>query len=463
MPNIFNKCGDGCCQPKDDSADTIMPPLDGVMASGEEGSSDTLRWQSGSSDVPVMRPLSVLSGLTERSYHSQSTSRWALTGQTVDESEVDQSSFDPSLNSKAIILMTLDEEMGVAATYSGKGIKLFNRVELPESISTLFDIERVGADRHLIMTVDSNINFDGEWCLKKTPFLEAEELREDMLRIVSFTPDLLTFDELPFIEEMMTSPRPDRPTFTPWRETHLTEEEWKRTRISEARKRVSQLFKFFVADLFTGIFLSQLHFKRVISNTGQPVSMENCSPLHCKLLDDLSTMVLDQHSGKLVLLPLEDVKNVETIFRNVPPRQALSRSAIDSTAHSISTDPLTLSTPSSESVEINAINEEYVMTISMKGNKLAFVFVDRLQAARYSTCFKILVHFARHHAAYRKRGALSTMANLLSEESVLSCSDRQRDRGDEDKNSIGGDTAGHGQTRLVAPVAARPHIPHSNR
>jgi len=143
----------------------------------------------------------------------------------------------------------------------------------------------------------------------------------------TFTPRQLDFKEQIELPEMQEVPLPPN--------CGLDESE------EVVRSKLLEMYREFAVDLHTGVYLTQL-----MSN------LQEHADIHCQLIDDMTTLRLDQSSGFLYEFPLTDVSRVFPI--DLPG------------------------------------TTDHVVFVQFFRRKIAFVFKDKEAALRFTMCIDLL-------------------------------------------------------------------------
>merc|ERR1740121_901861 len=72
----------------------------------------------------------------------------------------------------------------------------------------------------------------------------------------------------------------------------------------ERKRKLLDMYQGFALDLHTGTYLTQLTSTRDYSN------------IHCQLMEDMTTLKLDQTNGRIIEFPLTNVSKVYRIVKN---------------------------------------------------------------------------------------------------------------------------------------------------
>jgi len=117
----------------------------------------------------------------------------------------------------------------------------------------------------------------------------------------------------------------------------------------ERKQHLKQTFRDFVLDLHTGMYLTQL------------TANHSYADIHCQLIEDMTSLRLDQSTGRIVEFPLSDISRLYHI--SVP------------------------------------VSADQIVVAEFVRRKLAFVFKEKLVSQRFQICMELLVHRARDKQA----------------------------------------------------------------
>merc|ERR1712176_841578 len=112
---------------------------------------------------------------------------------------------------------------------------------------------------------------------------------------------------------------------------------------------MGEMYQNFAMDLHTGMYLTQL------------TANQDYTDIHCQLVEDMTSLRLDQSSGRIVEFPLSDVARLYELA--VHPRT------------------------------------DQIIVVEFVRRKLAFVFQDFAVAQRFLVCMELLVHRAQEKQA----------------------------------------------------------------
>lgn len=136
----------------------------------------------------------------------------------------------------------------------------------------------------------------------------------------------------------------------------------------EARKtKLLDMYQDFALDLHRGMYLTQL------------TSNRDYSDIHCQLMEDMTTLKLDQSNGRIIEFPLTNVSKVYRIVKN------------EDKWYSAGT-PLPNGSPA---------NTEQIVVVEFMRRKLAFVFKELQVSQRFLICMELLIRRAQQKQALR--------------------------------------------------------------
>lgn len=127
------------------------------------------------------------------------------------------------------------------------------------------------------------------------------------------------------------------------------------------RRRLLELYQEFVLEMHTGTYLTQL------------TSSRDYSDIHCQLMEDLTTMKLDQSNGRIIEFPLTHVSKVYRIVKN---------------------DDKWYSGGQQQQNGQGMTATEHIVVVEFMKRKLAFVFGDITASQRFLTCMELLIRRA---------------------------------------------------------------------
>merc|ERR1740123_2668105 len=142
----------------------------------------------------------------------------------------------------------------------------------------------------------------------------------------------------------------------------------------ERKWKLLELYQEFALDLHTGMYLTQL------------TSNRDYSDIHCQLMEDMTTLKLDQSNGRIIEFPLTNVSKVYRIVKN------------DDRWYTAGT-PLPGASPNG--------NTEQIVVVEFMRRKLAFVFKEVLVSQRFLTCMELLIRRAQQKQAKKAPRALT--------------------------------------------------------
>lgn len=124
-----------------------------------------------------------------------------------------------------------------------------------------------------------------------------------------------------------------------------------------------ELYQEFVLEMHTGTYLTQL------------TSSRDYSDIHCQLMEDLTTLKLDQSNGRIIEFPLSGVSKVYRIVKNDDKWY--------SAGNSMNGNVMPLSAT------------EHIVVVEFMRRKLAFVFGDITVSQRFLICMELLIRRAQ--------------------------------------------------------------------
>lgn len=141
----------------------------------------------------------------------------------------------------------------------------------------------------------------------------------------------------------------------------------------ESKKdKLLAMYQDFALDLHAGMYLTQL------------TSNRDYSDIHCQLMEDMTTLKLDQSNGRIIEFPLTNVSKVYRIVKN------------DDKWYTAGT-PL----PGSSS------NTEQIVVVEFMRRKLAFVFKELQVSQRFLICMELLIRRAQQKQAKKAMRSLT--------------------------------------------------------
>mmetsp|Transcript_12789 Transcript_12789/g.38026 ORF Transcript_12789/g.38026 Transcript_12789/m.38026 type:complete len:293 (-) Transcript_12789:131-1009(-) len=139
------------------------------------------------------------------------------------------------------------------------------------------------------------------------------------------------------------------------------------------KKKLLEMYQEFALELHTGMYLTQL------------TSNRDYSDIHCQLMEDMTTLKLDQSNGRIIEFPLTNVSKVYRIVKN------------DDKWYSAGT-----SVPSGASA-----SAEQIVVVEFMRRKLAFVFKDLQVSQRFLICMELLIRRAQQKQAKKALRSLT--------------------------------------------------------
>jgi len=142
----------------------------------------------------------------------------------------------------------------------------------------------------------------------------------------------------------------------------------------EARKqKLLEMYQEFALELHTGMYLTQL------------TSNRDYSDIHCQLMEDMTTLKLDQSNGRIIEFPLTNVSKVYRIVKN---------------------DDKWFTAGAGVSGGASASAEQIVVVEFMR-RKLAFVFKELQISQRFLICMELLIRRAQQKQAKKALRSLT--------------------------------------------------------
>jgi hypothetical protein len=123
------------------------------------------------------------------------------------------------------------------------------------------------------------------------------------------------------------------------------------------RTALLEMFKNFVLDLHSGMYLTHL------------TSSREYQDIHCQVLDDLITLNLNQSNGRIIEFPLIGVTKVYRIVRKDEHWYQMMTSS--------------------------PLPTDHIIVVEFSRRKLAFVFKELQESQRFLTCMELLIRFAQ--------------------------------------------------------------------
>jgi len=133
------------------------------------------------------------------------------------------------------------------------------------------------------------------------------------------------------------------------------------------------MYQEFALDLHTGMYLTQL------------TSNRDYSDIHCQLMEDMTTLKLDQSNGRIIEFPLTNVSKVYRIVKN------------DDKWYTAGTP-----VPGATSA-----NTEQIVVVEFMRRKLAFVFKELQVSQRFLICMELLIRRAQQKQAKKALRSLT--------------------------------------------------------
>mmetsp|Transcript_70593 Transcript_70593/g.202253 ORF Transcript_70593/g.202253 Transcript_70593/m.202253 type:complete len:285 (-) Transcript_70593:6-860(-) len=141
----------------------------------------------------------------------------------------------------------------------------------------------------------------------------------------------------------------------------------------ERKGKLLQLYQEFALDLHTGMYLTQL------------TSNRDYSDIHCQLMEDMTTLKLDQSNGRIIEFPLTNVSKVYRIVKN------------DDRWYTAGATP-----PAGAN-----LNTEQIVVVEFMRRKLAFVFKELQVSQRFLICMELLIRRAQQKQAKKALRSLT--------------------------------------------------------
>lgn len=143
--------------------------------------------------------------------------------------------------------------------------------------------------------------------------------------------------------------------------------------VEETRKKLLlNMYQDFALDLHAGMYLTQL------------TSSRDYSDIHCQLMEDMTTLKLDQSNGRIIEFPLTGVSKVYRIVK---------------------TDDKWYSANSP--VPGASVNTEHIVVVEFMRRKLAFVFKELQVSQRFLMCMELLIRRAQQKQAKQAMRSLT--------------------------------------------------------
>jgi len=135
----------------------------------------------------------------------------------------------------------------------------------------------------------------------------------------------------------------------------------------DRRRKLLQMYQEVALDLHTGMYLTQLTADR------------DYSDIHCQLMEDMTTLKLDQSNGRIIEFPLTNVSKVYRIVKN------------DDKFY----------TPGTVVPSEKGAKSEHIVVVEFLRRKLAFVYKEVAVAQRFMICMELLIRRAQQKQALR--------------------------------------------------------------
>mmetsp|Transcript_15200 Transcript_15200/g.39141 ORF Transcript_15200/g.39141 Transcript_15200/m.39141 type:complete len:285 (-) Transcript_15200:136-990(-) len=141
----------------------------------------------------------------------------------------------------------------------------------------------------------------------------------------------------------------------------------------EARKKkLLEMYQEFALELHTGMYLTQL------------TSNRDYSDIHCQLMEDMTTLKLDQSNGRIIEFPLTNVSKVYRIVKN-DDKWYTAGSAVPGSTNCA----------------------EQIVVVEFMRRKLAFVFKELSVSQRFLICMELLIRRAQQKQAKKALRSLT--------------------------------------------------------
>eukprot|EP00434_Breviolum_minutum_P023839 symbB.v1.2.021032.t1/scaffold1798.1/size163522/11 len=135
----------------------------------------------------------------------------------------------------------------------------------------------------------------------------------------------------------------------------------------EVRKeKLLEMYREFAIELHTGMYLTQL------------TSNRDYADIHVQLMEDLTTLKLDQSNGRIIEFPLTNVSKVYRIVKNDDKWYAAGTPLPNASPHA-----------------------EQIVVVEFMRRKLAFVFKELQVSQRFLICMELLIRRAQQKQAMR--------------------------------------------------------------
>lgn len=139
------------------------------------------------------------------------------------------------------------------------------------------------------------------------------------------------------------------------------------------KKKLLEMYQEFALELHTGMYLTQL------------TSNRDYSDIHCQLMEDMTTLKLDQSNGRIIEFPLTNVSKVYRIVKND-----------DKWYHAGTPVP-----------GAATANTEQIVVVEFMRRKLAFVFKELQVSQRFLICMELLIRRAQQKQAKKALRSLT--------------------------------------------------------
>jgi len=140
----------------------------------------------------------------------------------------------------------------------------------------------------------------------------------------------------------------------------------------DKRAKLLAMFQEFALDMHTGMYLTQL------------TSSRDYSDIHCQLMEDMTTLKLDQSNGRIIEFPLTNVSKVYRIVKNDDRWLAAGTAATGASS-----------------------NTEQIVVVEFMRRKLAFVFKELQVSQRFLICMELLIRRAQQKQAKKAMRSLT--------------------------------------------------------
>jgi len=140
----------------------------------------------------------------------------------------------------------------------------------------------------------------------------------------------------------------------------------------ERKQKLKEMYQEFALDLHTGMYLTQL------------TSNRDYSDIHCQLMEDMTTLKLDQSNGRIIEFPLTNVSKVYRIVKN-DDKWYTAGAPMQGTTN----------------------NTEQIVVVEFMRRKLAFVFKELQVSQRFLICMELLIRRAQQKQAKKAMRSLT--------------------------------------------------------